>query len=82
LEHELDTRIRILEQLQADAKRYEHLASLNAEQAEAIERTVAQQFKTQSRTVWWQWWAAIIIAIISGFIINWISAPLFHLFTR
>jgi hypothetical protein len=79
LEHELNARIGILEQLQTDAKRYEQLASLNVEQAGAIENMVAHQFEAQSRVTWWQWWVAIVVAVVSGFVINWVSGPLSHL---
>jgi len=78
LENELNTRNKILEQLQSDTERYEQLASLNAEQAKAIEDMIGQKFKRQSRATWRQWWGAIILAIIFGFIVNWISTPLLN----
>ena len=40
LEEDLAVRIRLMEQHQADAERYEQLASLNAEHAKAIENLV------------------------------------------
>jgi hypothetical protein len=76
LENELDTRTKILEQLQCDTERYEQLASLNAEQAKTIEDMIGQKFKRQSRATWWQWWGAIILAVIFGFIVSWASTPL------
>lgn len=82
LEDELSTRTKILEQLQADAERYEQLASLNAEQAKAINDMVGQQFKRQSRATWWQWWGSIVLAAILGFIVNWASTPLLDFFTH
>jgi hypothetical protein len=82
LEDELSTRIKNLEQLQTDAERYERLASLNAEHAKAIEDMVGQQFKRQSRATWWQWWTAIFLAAVLGFIVNWASTPLWEWLTH
>ncbi len=76
LEDELNTRIKVLEQLQATSERYEQLASLNREQAKTIEDMVRHQFKRQERITWLQWWGAIVLAGILGFIINWASNPL------
>ncbi|MDQ3764235.1 MAG: hypothetical protein M3460_22440 [Actinomycetota bacterium] len=82
LEDELNTRIKVLEQLQAYSERYEQLASLNREQAKAIEDMVGYQFKRQERITWRQWWGAIVLAGILGFIINWASNPLWDWITR
>jgi len=76
LENELNIRTKILEQLQSDTERYEQLASLNVEQAKAIDDMIGQKFKRQSRATWWQWWGEIILAIIFGFVVNWVSTPL------
>jgi hypothetical protein len=82
LEDELNTRTQVFEQLQADSERYEQLASLNRPQAKAIEDMVGHQFKRQARITWWQWWGAIVLAGILGFIINWASSPLWDWITR
>ncbi|MCA1708343.1 MAG: hypothetical protein LC808_35735 [Actinobacteria bacterium] len=81
LEDELSTRTTVLEQLQDKAERYERLASLNSEQAKAIENMVGQQFKRQARSTWWQWWGAIVLVGILGFIVNWLSTPLLNWIT-
>ena len=75
LEDELATRIRVLEQHQRDSERYEQLASLNAEQAKAIENLVGRQFARQSRMTWLQWVGSLLAAFALGLVVNWISAP-------
>ncbi|WP_433264786.1 hypothetical protein ACQPZF_36080 [Actinosynnema sp. CS-041913] len=75
LEGELGLRIRVLEQHQRDAERYEQLASLNAEQAKAIENLVGRQFARQSRMTWVQWVGSLLAAFALGLVVNWISAP-------
>jgi hypothetical protein len=82
LEDELNTRTKVLEQLHADADRYERLVSLNVEQAKAIEDMVGRQFERQLRITWWQWWGSIALAIIFGFVVNWASVPLWDWLTR
>jgi hypothetical protein len=82
LEDELATRSKALEQLQADAKRYERLATLNSKQAKAIEDLVGRQFQRQGRTATWQWWASIVLAIVFGFLVNWLSTPLWNWITH
>lgn len=76
LEHDLSTRTKVLEQIQADAERYERLVSVNIEQAKAIENMISRQFGRQALSARWQWWGLIVLVIIFGFIVNWLSAPL------
>lgn len=76
LEDEMNTRTKVLEQLQTDTEHYERLASLNTPQAKAIDDMMDRKFKRQARSTRWQWWASIILAIIFGFIVNWLSSPL------
>ncbi len=70
LEDDLATRTKLLEQAEADADRYEKLASLNAEQAKAVEDLVGRQFQRQGRANAIYWWAALVIAFISGIVVN------------
>ncbi|QFZ20486.1 hypothetical protein [Saccharothrix syringae] len=72
---ELAARIRLLEQHQADAERYKQLASLNAEQAKAIEGLVGRQFARQSRLTWMQFGGSLVAAFVLGLVVNWISQP-------
>jgi hypothetical protein len=76
LEDDLATRTALLEQVQTKAERYEKLASLNADQAKAVEDLVGRQFQRQGRSNAIYWWAGIVIAFALGLIVNWISAPL------
>jgi hypothetical protein len=70
LNDDLATRTALLEKAEADADRYEKLASLNAEQAKAVEDLVGRQFKRQGRANAIYWWAAIVVAFISGIVVN------------
>ena len=76
MEDDLAVRMQVLEQNQANAERYERLASLNAEQAKAIEDLVGRQFTRQSRLTWVQWGASLLAAFALGLVVNWISTPL------
>jgi uncharacterized membrane protein YfbV (UPF0208 family) len=78
LEDDLATRTEILTQRQADADRYEKLASMNAEQAKAIEDLIGRQFSKQSRSTKLQWWFGLLLAFVLGLIVNWVSQPLLN----
>ncbi len=82
LEDELAVRSATLQRLQADAQRYERLATLNAEQAEAVEELVGRQFRRQGRIAAMQWWLSVVLAIVIGFLINWLSAPVWNWIAR
>lgn len=75
LQDDLATRTRVLEQLQADSERYERLASLNKEQAEAIQDLIGRQFTRQQRTSLWQQGLFLAPAFLLGFVVNWLSGP-------
>lgn len=70
LEDDLTTRTELLEQAEADADRYEKLASLNADQAKAVEDLVGRQFKRQGRSAAIYWWASLVLAFLSGIVVN------------
>lgn len=82
LEDELTTRSEALEQLQSDAERYEQLATMSTEQAQAIEDLVGRQFQRQARTSAVQWWLSVVLAIVFGFLVNWLSTPVWNWITR
>lgn len=81
LQDDLVTRTAMLEQLEADADRYEKLASLNAEQAEAVEDLVGRQFKRQGRSAAIYWWAALVLAFLSGIVVNAITPTVLSWFS-
>ncbi|WP_370964764.1 hypothetical protein [Amycolatopsis sp. cg9] len=81
LEDDLTTRTALLEKTQEDAERYEHLASLNAEQAKAIDDLVGRQFKRQGRADAIYWWAALVIAFLSGIVVNAITPTVLSWFS-
>lgn len=76
LEDDLNDRTKLLERVQADAERYEQLATLNREQARAIENMVDRQFSRQARMAWWQWILSLVAAFILGLMVNWLSGPI------
>lgn len=82
IEDDLTTRTKVLQQLEDDAERYEKLTTFNAEQAKAIDDLVGRQLKRQSKVMWWQWIGSLVLAIIFGFIVNWLSAPLLNWIIR
>ncbi|MGY6658677.1 hypothetical protein ACXIZN_41615 [Amycolatopsis sp. TRM77291] len=82
LEDDLATRTAILEQRQAEADRYEKLASLNEAQAKAVEDLVGRQFERQDKASAIYWWSGIAIAFVLGLVVNWISGPLWAWITR
>lgn len=82
IEDELATRTRVLQQLKDDAEHYKKLTTLNAEQAKAIDDLVSRQLKRQSKLTWWQWIGSIILSIIFGFVVNWLSSPLLNWLIR
>lgn len=76
LQDELDTRMRLLDQRQQDMDRVKHLASLNSEQARAIEDMVDRQLQRQDRKNVTLWWVGLPVAFGVGLVVNWISSPL------
>ncbi|WNV90350.1 hypothetical protein [Umezawaea sp. Da 62-37] len=76
---ELAVKTNLLEQREADAKHYEHLASLNVEQAKAIEGLVGRQFARQSRVTWLQFGGSLVAAFVLGLIVNWVSNPVLEM---
>lgn len=81
LEDDLATRTRLLEKAQADAERYEKLASLNAEQAKAVEDLVGRQFERQGRANAYYWWAGIVVAFVLGIVVNAITPTVLSWFS-
>lgn len=75
LQDDLATRTRVLEKLQSDAERYERLASLNREQANAIQELIGRQFAGQRKASAWQQVMFLVPAFLLGLIVNWLSAP-------
>jgi len=82
LEDDLATRTKLLEQRQADADRYEKLASLNKDQAKAVEDLVGRQFKRQGKASAIYWWVGLVLAFVVGLVVNWISGPLWAWLNR
>ncbi|WP_328452758.1 hypothetical protein [Amycolatopsis sp. NBC_00438] len=76
LEDDLSTRVALLQATQAKANEYERLASINAQQAQAIDAMVGRQFKRQGRASAIYWWAGVVLAFVLGLVVNWFSAPL------
>ncbi len=81
LEDDLATRTTLLEQAEADADRYEQLASLKAEQAKAVEDLIGRQFKRQGRSALIYWWAALVLAFLSGIVVNAITPTVLSWFS-
>lgn len=76
LEDDLSTRMALLHTTQAKAYEYERLASINAQQAQAIDAMVGRQFKRQGRASAIYWWAGVVLAFVLGLVVNRFSAPL------
>ena len=80
LEDELDERTRVLEELAQKSEQYERLASLNQDQAKAIEALVGREFQKQARLSWWQWGLSLLSAFVLGIGASLLTPAVAHLF--
>ena len=66
VEEELTARKKVLEQIAADASRYQALAGLSKDQADAIDNLIDSKFRRQGRVAWWQLLASVLAAFVLG----------------
>lgn len=86
IDEELATRLAALEESQSRLERYEQLSTLTPDQRNAIDAFFDQRFEREGRQSRRRdlmlFSLGLLFAIPVGFVVNWASAPLWHLLTK